>query len=267
MRVRGSGILGKTKIFISDWQVLFREGIHFTLSGEEDLIVTGEATNNREALDFIKGNPPDIAIVNINHSDFDGINFTRRVRQYLPLVSVILVMDSENEELQYSALRCGAAACVSKDIDPEELLSMVRQITEGSVPISRLILRPGIASRILDDFEAFQILNQEVDNLLAGLTDHEKEILKLSIDGVAPGEIEKKPGFSSESVDKSVRVIRGKLEINEHCREVVETAQKGLTSVIKRTRRGKNQDDFISREEFESFRDSLIEHFKNFSEH
>ena len=44
-------------VFLADWQVLFREGIHFTLSGEEDLMVTGEATSNAEAYDLIMKNP------------------------------------------------------------------------------------------------------------------------------------------------------------------------------------------------------------------
>ena len=44
----------KISVFLADWQVLFREGIHFTLSGEEDIEVVGEATDNKEALDFIQ---------------------------------------------------------------------------------------------------------------------------------------------------------------------------------------------------------------------
>ena len=45
----------KIKVFLSDAQVIFREGIHFTLSGEEDFEVTGESTSNDEALiDLLK---------------------------------------------------------------------------------------------------------------------------------------------------------------------------------------------------------------------
>ena len=61
--------MDQISVFLADWQVLFREGIHFTLSGEEGLVVTGEATNNQEALDLIIKNPPQIAIININHGN------------------------------------------------------------------------------------------------------------------------------------------------------------------------------------------------------
>jgi len=46
--------MGIISVVLSDWQVLFREGIHFTLSGEEDIEVIGEVTDGEEALNLIK---------------------------------------------------------------------------------------------------------------------------------------------------------------------------------------------------------------------
>jgi DNA-binding NarL/FixJ family response regulator len=53
----------KVKVFLSDPQILFREGIHFILSGEEDFEVTGETTSNEEAFTLIEANPPNIAVL------------------------------------------------------------------------------------------------------------------------------------------------------------------------------------------------------------
>ena len=52
----------KVRVFLSDWQVLFREGIHFILSGQENFEVIGEATDNEEAYTTIQKNPPDVAV-------------------------------------------------------------------------------------------------------------------------------------------------------------------------------------------------------------
>ena len=52
----------KVSVFLAERQVLFREGIHFTLSGEEDIEVIGESTDNVEALNLIEGNPPRVAV-------------------------------------------------------------------------------------------------------------------------------------------------------------------------------------------------------------
>jgi len=68
-------------VFLADWQVLFREGIHFTLAGEEDIDVIGEATDNEEAFNSIAANPPRVAILNAGRSKPNGINVSHRIKQ------------------------------------------------------------------------------------------------------------------------------------------------------------------------------------------
>ena len=96
--------MSRISVFLSDWQVLFREGIHFTLSGEEDMDVTGEATSSDEALKAIQANPPRVAILNAHHEDFAGIRVTRYLRQNYPSVAVLLIIDKQNEEHPVSAI-------------------------------------------------------------------------------------------------------------------------------------------------------------------
>ncbi|MDD5339473.1 MAG: response regulator, partial [Dehalococcoidales bacterium] len=67
----------KTKVFLAEPQVLFREGIHFILSGEEDVDVIGETTSNEEALSLIESNPPDVAILNYDDPKLNGIEITK----------------------------------------------------------------------------------------------------------------------------------------------------------------------------------------------
>ena len=62
----------RIKIFLSDPQVLFREGIHFILSGEDDFEVTGEATSNEETLNHIENNPPTVVILNMQDKKVSG---------------------------------------------------------------------------------------------------------------------------------------------------------------------------------------------------
>ena len=69
----------KIKVILSDIQVLFREGIHFILSGEEDFEVTGEASNNEEAMALIDTSPPDIAILGMQNRRLLGPDITQRV--------------------------------------------------------------------------------------------------------------------------------------------------------------------------------------------
>lgn len=253
-------------VFLADWQVLFREGIHFTLSGEEDLIVTGEATSNAEALDLIMKNPPRIAIININHGNFSGVNLTLSIRQNLPSVSVVLVMDNDDINHLYSAVKCGAAACITKDISPEELINLIRQIAEGADLMSQVILRPDIADLIIGDFDTFSQINDKVNSLLASLSTRESEILSNISAGHTPGEISSALGITDEFVAKSLGIIRQKLETNERSRAIIEASQKAFTSTIEKTESETSSEEYITREEFDAFKESLKEHFRAFTD-
>ncbi len=253
-------------VFLADWQVLFREGIHFTLSGEEDLVVTGEAMSNAEALDLIMKNPPRIAIVNINHDDFSGVNLTLSIRQNMPSVSVILVMDTDDISSLYSAVKCGAAACITKDIGPEELIEMVRKIADGNELMSQVILRPEIADLIIEEFNKLTLIKNEVQSLLASLSTREQAILSSISAGHTLGEIASEIGILEGSVIKSLGIIRQKLETNERSRAIVEASQKALLSVPENTESEKSFEDFITREEFNAFKESLKKHFRAFTD-
>ena len=226
----------KVRVFIAEGQVLFREGIHFTLCGEEDIEVIGEAADNEEALNFIEANLPSIVILNAGRSKLTGIDVTTRIKQNYPSVSVILIMDSENEERLFSAMKCGANACVTKDIDPDDLVSTVRKVAQGAYPISEALLRPGMASRVVDEFADFSLINKGVGNLLARLSPRESEILHHTADGNSIEQVSQALGISQEAIRHHLDFILIKLVANDHNRVVIEAAQNLLPSIISTTK-------------------------------
>ena len=226
----------KVSVFLAEWQVLFREGIHLTLSGEEDIEVIGEATDNEEALNFIEANLPGVAILNADRGKLSGIDVTTRIKQNYPSVSVILIMDSDNEEQLFSAMKCGANACMTKDIDPDDLVSTVRKVAQGAYPLSEALLRPGIASRVVDEFEAFSLINKEVGNLLAHLSPREGEILRHIADGSSIEQVSQALDINEEAIRHHLDLTLIKLVANDHNRVVIEAAQNLLPSIISTTK-------------------------------
>ncbi|MCL0094494.1 response regulator transcription factor [Dehalococcoidales bacterium] len=252
----------KIKVFLADWQVLFREGIHFTLSGEEDIEVIGEVTKNEEALTFIETNPPQVAILNADHSQPTGIEITRRLRQDLPSVSMILFMDSDSDELILSAMKCGASACLTKDINPEELVNTIREVAQGAYPISEALLRPRLASLVLDEFTTFSLMSEQVNNLLARLIPSEAEILRRIAERSSIEQVSQTLGTSELAIRRQLDLIRRKLVANEHNREVIEAAQSNILLTIIRqglTTRQAGKPEYVTRDEFTAFKQSLVE--------
>ena len=215
------------KVFLADWQVLFREGIHFVLSGEEDIEVIGEATDNEEALNFIETNSPRVAVLNADHSKLSGVDVTRRIKQHLSsIVSVILIMDSDDDEQLVSAMKSGANACLTKETDPDNLINIVRKVAQGAYPISEALLRPGIASRVVGEFAAFSLINKEAGNLLAYLPPREGKILRCIAGGSSIEQVSQSLNISEEAIRHQLELILSKLVANDHNREVIEAVRR-----------------------------------------
>jgi DNA-binding NarL/FixJ family response regulator len=255
----------KVKVFISNAQVLFREGIHFILSGEEDFEVTGETTGNEEAFTFIKANPPNVAILSMEDSKYNGPEITRRIKRNLPSVSVILITDKSDEEELFSAMKSGAGACLTKDANPEYLLDVIRVITQGSQPMIETLLTPGLASRALAEFEDLTTLSEQLDNLLASLSPKETEILSSIAAGNGLEQVVTKLNMNEETIRRHLRLILNKLVANDQARALIEAAQRSLPTLIRgAVKMGNSSGEYVTKEEFNEFKESLMERLKSF---
>jgi len=254
----------KIKIFLSDPQILFREGMHFTLSGEEDFEITGEATGNEEALNFIETNPPNIAILSTTDSKLDGPAITYYIKRNLPSISVILVMDHENEEQVFLAMKNGASAYLTKNIDPEYLIDVTRAVAQGSQPIIEALLIPGLASKALAEFEGLATLSEDLNNLLAHLSPKEKEILNSITAGNELEQVATKLEINEDTIRRNLRSILNKLIANNQVLALIEAMQRSLPSLVPgAVQAGKPSAEYVTWRELKEFKDSLTQYLKS----
>ena len=254
----------KAKVFLSDPQILFREGIHFILSGEDDFEVIGETTNNEDAFTHITANPPNIAVLSMHNGKYDGPEITCRIKRSLPSVAIILIMEKANNDLLFLAMRSGASACLTKNSDPEYLLDIIRVVSQGSHPILESLLIPEIASKIIADFEESSQLSSQLDNLLAALSPQESEILKSITSGNAIEQVAGDLDMTEESIRRNLRSILNKLVANDQSRTLFEAAQRNIPALMQNlTRTQGAAGDYITREEFNEFKESLMERLKS----
>jgi DNA-binding NarL/FixJ family response regulator len=255
----------KVRVFLSDPQVLFREGIHFILSGEDDFEVTGETTSNEEAFTLIEANPPNIAILSMQNGKLPGPEITRRIKRSLLSVSVILIMDKSDEEQLFLAMKSGASACLTKDTDPEYLLDTIRVVAQGSQPIIESLLIPGISSRALTEFEDLATLSKQLEDILASLAPKESEILSSIAAGNELEQVTAKLDINEETVRRNLRLILNKLVANDQALALIEAAQRSLPSMLRGTvKTGEPSVEYVTKQEFNEFKDGLMERLKSF---
>lgn len=254
----------RIKIFLSDPQILFREGIHFILSGEDDFEVTGETTNNEDALTYIENNPPDIAILNTEDKKISGPEATRRIKRQFASVSAILTVETKEKEQLFEVIESGAAACLTKDTGPEQLLEIIRNVSQSGLPISEELLVPEIAAKVLTEFEDIKTVVEGPDDLMAGLSPKESQILS----GIAAGNPVDQVAVKLNSDEKHIRdnlnSILNKLVVNDRTRTIVTAVQTSLTPVINIIGRSGNlPEKYLTREEFVRFKDNLAKLLKD----
>ena len=248
----------KIKIFLSDPQVLFREGMHFILSGEDDFEVTGEGLSNEEVWNNIETDPPRIIILNIEDKKLSGLELVRRLKRRSPSISAILTLEQRDDDQVFEILRSGASACLTKDISPETLLDTVRSVSQEDLPIMEELLTPAIAARMLAEFEDVTALNEGMDDLMAGLAPKEMQILNNIAAGNGIEQVAAKLNIDEESVRANLKLVLNKLVANDQTRAVITTVQRSLPSLMDHSGRPKRfSEEYLSREEFTKFKDSL----------
>ena len=254
--------MAKIKVFLAEPQVLFREGIHFILSGEEDFDVIGETTSNEEALPLIESNPPDIAVLSETDVKISGTDITKRIRRNMPSVFVVLVMEKKEPDKVFEAMKSGASACLDKDSNPEQLLDTIKLVAQGSLPIIEEMFNPAVASLVLNEFADIAAFNEQFDNLLANLTPRENQIINLMAGGSNLEQAAAKMNLDEDAVRHCVRIVLTKLIANEQTTNIMETAQRNLNFLLRPGKMDSSSREYVTRAEFNVFKDHLMERFK-----
>jgi DNA-binding NarL/FixJ family response regulator len=253
----------KVKVFLSDPQILFREGIHFILSGEDDFEVTGETTSNEEAFTLIEANPPNIAVLSLTDKKIPGPDIARRIKRSQPSVAVILTMEKKDDETLFEAMKSGASACLTKDSEPELLLDTIRVVSQGSLPIVDDLMAPGPAALALAEFDNLSGMDEQMNNLMARLTQKEAQVLGSLAAGSNPEETATKTGITEDALRRHARLILSKLVANDQAQMVIEAAQRSLPAIMRPPlKKGAKSSEYVTRAEFNEFKDHLMERLK-----
>ena len=152
-RRRGGIAADKIRILVVDDHALFRGGITNVLSRERDLDVVGEAADGRAALEMSGLTTPTIVLMDLSLPAPGGIETTQRIKRELPATGIIVLAVNEDEDSLFDAIKAGAAAFVIKDISPEDLIHVIRRVSQGEFLINdKVFSKPAVATRVLKEF-------------------------------------------------------------------------------------------------------------------
>ncbi len=218
------------RVIVIDEQPLFRAGIRATLEGTGDCQIVGESTDTGDVLELARVHNPDVALIDTGLITSDPLEIARQARHLVPRMAIIMLTPSEDEERLFQSIKVGAAAYYTRNITPNDLVEVVRKVSNGEYLIQDDVLsKPQLASRVLKSFRELTVEDEvgEAKDLYSPLSTREIEILDYIARGNSNKEIAKSLKISDQTVKNHITSILKKLSVNDRTAAVVHALRHG----------------------------------------
>lgn len=187
-------------ILIVDDDPLICQSLKLLLSRERDLTVNATANNGHEAIDCCEQMPPDLILMDIRMPDMDGIQAVREIKSRWPHIKIMMLTTFQDEDNIRAALQAGAEGYMLKSTKVSGMAEQLRALDSGS--------------SVLDSDVLKQLMPPPKDEL-NDLTQREREIVELVVQGHANREIAGKLFISEGTVRNSLSIILEKLQLRD----------------------------------------------------
>jgi DNA-binding NarL/FixJ family response regulator len=209
------------RVLLADDQELVRAGFRMILETQADIQVVGEADDGVEAVAATRRLRPDVVLMDIRMPNLDGLQATKQIMATGSRSRVLILTTFDLDEYVYQALAAGASGFLLKNAPPEQLIDAVRVVAAGDA-----LLSPSITRRVIEQFT--RLPPPGGTDVLAGLTDREREVLKLVARGMSNAEIAAQLFVSDATVKSHVAHLLAKLQLRDRVQAVVLAYESGL---------------------------------------
>ncbi|GAA3102134.1 response regulator transcription factor [Streptomyces echinatus] len=204
-------------VVIADDHPLFREGISRALQLSGTIDVIAEAENGRDALDIIRREQPDIAILDLRMPELDGIAVLHAVtRDDIP-TRVLLLSAFTDSTSVYHAIEEGAAGYLTKDSKRTDIIDAVRAIHHGQT-----IVPPELTTSLAKEIRTRRAQNAPT------LTQREQQVLSAMARGLTTPQIAQELFLGASTVKTHTQHLYEKLNVNDRAQAVAEAMRRGL---------------------------------------
>ena len=201
----------KIRVFSVDDHPLLREGIAAVINNQRDMVMVAQAASGRDAIQQFREHRPDVTLMDLRLPDISGIDALIAIRAEFPGARIAMLTTFEGDVEIQRALAAGARGYVLKNMPPNELVEVVRQIHAGKKRIPQEIAAQ-LAEHVADE----------------ALTERERDVLRHVAGGNRNKDIAEQLFISEETVKVHVKHIMEKLGARDRTEAVAIGVRRGI---------------------------------------
>jgi two-component system, NarL family, response regulator LiaR len=209
----------KIRVMLVDDHNVVRSGLATFLKAYDDMELIGEARNGREAVNLCRQKKPDVILMDLMMPEMDGIAATRAILAEHPDTKIIAMTSFEDEELVHGVLAAGAISYLIKNVTSDELAGAIRAAYTG-----RSTLSPEATKALIQ-------ATRSTGEPSFDLTEREREVLNLVVQGQSNQQIAETLVISVATVKAHISSILSKLQVSSRAEAIAYAIKHKIVSL------------------------------------
>lgn len=197
--------MGVIRVIIADDVEILRRGLETVLAQDSGIEVVGSASDGRQAAELAEKLSPDVAIMDMRMPGYDGEYGIKRIKERCPAVRVLVLTTFDDSETVRRAVESGADGYILKEMDNERIINSVKTVSGGMN-----VFCANIFGTVRTAASA-----PAADESASGLTERERELLKLIAGGCDNKTIAAKLFLAEGTVRNNISRLLEKLSLKD----------------------------------------------------
>lgn len=196
--------MGKIKLLIADDHAIVRQGLIKIIQEDPDIEVIDEASDGREALEKVRSKKFDVVILDLSMPEMSGLDCLKQIKAEFPNLPVLVFSMHPEDQYEQRVLSAGASGYLTKRIEPEKIIKVIREVAAG-----KKVLSEKIKERLINGKKISAEPHLE-------LSDREFQVMVHIARGLRAKEIAYKLGISDKTISTYRRRIFEKLNCSSN---------------------------------------------------
>jgi two-component system NarL family response regulator len=183
-------------------------------------MVVGTAHDGRDAVEKVRALRPDVAVLDLNMPQMNGLEATRAIKAEFPEIKVVILTVSEERETLFEAIKSGASGYLLKNVEANKFCALLAGIVRGEAPLA-----PGMADLLLAEFARSAAPGEAAPEEV--LTPRQLEVLELVAQGLTYKEVGEALHLSEKTIKYHMGNVLGALQVQNRAEAIAYLARHG----------------------------------------